>query len=215
MAEMPRHEITQQVLEHGVLDVHRRMFGLAVSFVLFSMLGMGPAGAVLYRCADFVRTHWEQRRKQAGFRGGTQALQAAHKAWQWINWLPARVTAACFATVGNFELAVDNWRQAAEAGPDGTHSQSETILLAVAAGAIDVAGDFGARAPVPAVNEQQASGTQDPTLAENAALSYGVSLHPRTPSGMPRLHMLARLIWRSVLLWALLIALVTVTHWVS
>ena len=57
--------------------------------------------------------------------------------------------------------------------------------------------------------------TQDPTLAEDAGMAYGVALYAQQPSGMLRLHMLARLVWRSVLLWGLLIALVTVTHWVS
>ena len=34
-------------------------------------------------------------------------------------------------------------------------------------------------------------------------------------SGLHHPYLLARLVWRNVLLWGLLIALVTVTHWVS
>lgn len=224
---LPRHTFTQQVLEHAVLNVHRHVFGIAAAFVLFSMLGLGPAGAVLYWCADCVRMYWQQPSQQTGLAPAGHAAHAAQTAWNAINWLPTRITAACFAVVGNFELAIDNWRQiprtgnTSNTGNDGPHTHNQALLLAVAAGAIDVPGHFGAppAAPVadatPSTSATANSPTPDPTLAEDASAAYGVALYARQPSGISRLHMLARLVWRSVLLWCLLIALVTVTHWVS
>ena len=209
---------SQQVLEYAVLNVHRHMFGLATTFILFAMLGMGPAGAVLYWCADFVRAYWQQQRQRTGIESAGFVLQAAQTAWNGINWLPTRTTAACFAIVGNFELAIDNWRQLASAQTDDSRPHNEALLLAVAAGAIDVPSDFSTPAATAAQTATQTAGahtTQDPTLAEDAGMAYGVALYAQQPSGMLRLHMLARLVWRSVLLWGLLIALVTVTHWVS
>lgn len=234
---LPRHILTQQVLEQAVLNVHRHVFGVAAAFVLLAMLGLGPAGAVLYGCADLVQAHWQRLRPvalrslppsnatTAQLPPAKQALHAAQTAWFIINWLPTRMTAAIFAIVGNFELALDNWRHLPDArsaagnsnGYPHRRSRNESLLLAVAAGAIDVPSDFATSAApsAPVTASPDASDTPDPTLAEDAGAAYGVALHARTPSGMHRLHMLARLIWRSVLLWALLIVLVTVTHWVS
>ena len=231
---LPRHAFTQPVLEHAVLNVHRHVFGLAAAFVLFSMLGLGPAGAVLYWCADCVHLYWQQPSQQNGLAPAGHAAYAAHAAqtaWRVITWLPTRMTAACFAIVGNFELAIDNWRQiprtdsADSSNGGGTHSRNEALLLAVAAGAIDVPGNFGAPSSAPASTADAATDmamaapaahtTPDPTLAEDASTAYGVSLYTKQPAGISRLHMLARLVWRSVLLWCLLIALITVTHWVS
>ncbi|MDO4794422.1 MAG: cobalamin biosynthesis protein [Brachymonas sp.] len=231
-ATLPRHILTQQALEHAVLDVHRHVFGVAAAFALLAMLGLGPAGAVLYRCADCVQAHWQGSRAfairptaqvrsaAAKLPPAGQALHAAQTAWFFINWLPARMTAASFAIVGNFELALENWRHLPDAhsrpGHANTRSRNDALLLAVAAGAIDVPNDFATPAASSAAHA--ASGTdaaQDPTLAEDAGAAYGMAVHARQPSGLHRLHTLARLIWRSVLLWALLIALITVTHWVS
>lgn len=226
---LPRHILTQQVLEHAVLNVHRHVFGVAAAFALLAMPGLGPAGAVLYGCADFVQAYWQRQRPSAMRSSAStatahlppagQALHAAQTAWRIINWLPTRITAASFAIAGNFELALDNWRHLPDEQPGkaNTRSRNEALLLAVAAGAIDVPNDFA----TPAVSSATAyatpntGSTPDPTLAEDAGAAYGVALQARQPSGLHRLHTLARLIWRSMLLWALLIALLTVTHWVS
>ncbi|MDO4769261.1 MAG: cobalamin biosynthesis protein [Brachymonas sp.] len=227
---LPRHILTQQVLEHAVLNVHRHVFGVVGAFVLLAMLGLGPAGAVLYWCADFVQAHWQRQRPSAMRSPAStaathlppagQALNAAQTAWHIINWLPTRMTAASFAIVGNFELALDNWRHLPDAqqpGKANTHCRNDALLLAVAAGAIDVPNDFATPAATRAAAHAtpNTDSTPDPTQADDAGAVYGVALQAHQPSGLHRLHTLARLIWRSMLLWALLIALVTVTHWVS
>ena len=220
---LSRYALAHRVLKHTVLDVHRRLFGVVAAFVLFSMLGLGPAGAVLYRCADFAAGCWQQRREQAGLAASSRALQTAQQAWQWINWLPVRMTAASFAIVRNFEQAVDNWRQTdnMQTNDKQEFDPDETMLLAVAAGAIGIADDSGTWDP-PKPSAPQAGPTQipstmqDPTQSDDAGVEYGARLPaPAKGPEMPPLHLLGRLIWRGLLLWGMLIALVTVTHWIS
>ena len=49
------------MIEHSLLAAHRHVFGVFFWFVLLSTLGLGPAGAVLYRLAEFVSRYWAYR----------------------------------------------------------------------------------------------------------------------------------------------------------
>ena len=51
-SELPRTELLRHVIEHALLAAHRHVFGVFFWFVLFSTLGLGPLGAVLYRMAE-------------------------------------------------------------------------------------------------------------------------------------------------------------------
>ena len=57
-SELPRTELLRHVLEHSLLAAHRHVFGVFFWFVLCSTLGLGPAGAVLYRMAEFASRYW-------------------------------------------------------------------------------------------------------------------------------------------------------------
>jgi cobalamin biosynthesis protein CobD/CbiB len=46
--------VLRHVIEHALLAAHRHVFGVFFWFVLLSALGLGPAGAVLYRMAEFA-----------------------------------------------------------------------------------------------------------------------------------------------------------------
>lgn len=220
-AALPRSELARHVLEHAVLDVQRHVFGVMIAFVLLALLGLGPAGAVLYSLADLVAQRWSQRQRDTGMASG-HACRAALAAWNTLNWFPARASAAAFAIVGNFEQAIDNWRQVGDATlahPD--RSQSDAVVLAVAAGAIDLPGSLNADAPA---QTSAATGppagpayaTEDPTWFESSQPAWPNPPHVQTLSAQAQhVHMLVRLVWRAVLLWTGLIGLVTVTHWVS
>lgn len=217
--------LISQILQHAVRYVHRHVFGVTAVFILFALLGLGPTGAVLYACANRVLQRWQYWQKQTQLTTFDHAVRAAQTAWYWIDWLPARITAASMAVVGNFEWAVENWRQLEETEGTPDHTHSEAILLAVAAGAIDMATGFtttvsmhspnGSAPPTPA-NTTAHSATEDPTWFEEAPYTQPLPIANGTSlSGLHHLYLLARLVWRNVLLWGLLIALVTVTHWVS
>ena len=51
-SELPRTELLRHVLEHSLLAAHRHVFGVFFCFIVFSALGLGPAGAVLYRMVN-------------------------------------------------------------------------------------------------------------------------------------------------------------------
>jgi adenosylcobinamide-phosphate synthase len=176
---LPRAELLRQVLEQSVLAAHRHVFGVLVSFVVFWLMGLGPAGALLYRMAEYLSRNWRLRPD------GTPSpalQQAAASGWRWVDHLPARATALGFAVVGNFEEAVASWRGESEqyaAGSDG-------VVLAATSGALNV----------------RLSAREGLTMAAD-----GVSVRPE-----PQLAHLASavgLVWRSVVLWMLLLALLT------
>ena len=204
---LSRHEIVRQTLQHGTLEAYRHVFGVLLAFALFALLGLGPAGAVLYRCSAYVAQHWQQHCQTTGMSTG-HAPRAAATAWGWINWLPARITAFSFAVVGNFEQAIENWRQLAEMPllPDN-QARADALVLATAAGAMDQPGGFDSQTCAANPTNMAATHTgDDPTLFDSP---------PSTSPYSPSLAMLTRLVWRAVLLWGGLIALVTITHWVS
>ncbi|MDR2689399.1 MAG: CobD/CbiB family protein [Azoarcus sp.] len=125
---LPRHgtpDIARLAIETALVAAHRHVFAVLLWFVL-----LGPAGAVLYRgshlCAELLSER--QRPEDAAFR---------HFAQQWfavMEWLPARVTAAAFAVVGNFEDALYCWRTLASRWRD----RAQGIVLASGAGALGV-----------------------------------------------------------------------------
>ncbi|MFY0080399.1 regulatory signaling modulator protein AmpE, partial [Acinetobacter baumannii] len=58
----------------------------------------------------------------------------AAPAFYWIDWIPARLTAAAFAVVGNFEDAIYAWRNFASRWDD----EAAGIILAAGGGAMGV-----------------------------------------------------------------------------
>ena len=54
VADLPRSELLRHVIEYSVLAAHRHVFGVFAWFSLLAALGLGPAGAVLYRMSEYV-----------------------------------------------------------------------------------------------------------------------------------------------------------------
>ena len=114
-----------------------------------------------------------------------------------LDAVPARLTAFGFAVVGNFEEAVTCWRRDAALW----RYPSEGVILAAAAGAV------GVRLGAP-----------------SAAAAEGIERHPldesvesdgSTPGMAPQvghLRSVVGLVWRSVVLWMLLLALLSLAN---
>ncbi|WP_180683666.1 CobD/CbiB family protein [Tepidicella baoligensis] len=181
VAELPREELLRQAIEHAVVAAHRHVFGVLVCFVVLAAFGLGPAGAVLYRMAEHVSRRWQQTAPMAG--DSDASRQAALTGWHWIDFLPVRVTALAFAVVGNFEEAIANWRQERPAS-----AGNDAVLLAATAGAINVR--LG--------GQLAGAGSADDAGWEGAS--------SRAPQ-LAHLASVVGLVWRSVLLWLLLLAL--------
>ncbi len=107
-SELPCTELLRHVIEHALLAAHRHVFGVFFWFVLGSAMGLGPVGAVVYRMAEFCSRYWafKTRAEVAAVNDG--AVPAPRRlAFAVLDYVPARLTAAGFAVVGNFEEAVD------------------------------------------------------------------------------------------------------------
>ncbi len=197
--DMSRHELLRTVLEHSLLAAHRHVFGVFFWFVLLSALGLGPAGAVLYRMAEFASRYWtfKQRTTEGGPHERLMAL--CQRAFAAMDHFPARLTAFGFAVVGNFEEAINGWRRDAQLWLN----PNDGALLASAAGALGV--QLGGKSEA---FEAEAAGQgvlfDDPLAARGS-----------TPGMLARsahLQSLVGLVWRSVVLWMLLLALLTLAN---
>jgi len=191
---VPQTELVRHVIEHSVLDAHRHVFGVLLWFSVFAALGLGPAGAVLYRMAEFVPRGWRQ--PDASSMPASDALrEVAQRAWHLVDWLAARCTAIGFAVVGNFEEAIDNWRNHAQRFPD----DNDGVILAATSGALNVR--LGGEPLRPA-------DPSDATEDEPAAVESTPGREPE----IAHLRSVVGLVWRTVVLWMLLIALLSLAR---
>lgn len=178
--DMGRNELLRRVLALGTVSAHRHVFGVLVMFLLLAWLGAGPAGAVLYRMAEFLSRKWQAPDTAAA--PASTVSRVVGQAWRLVDHLPLRLTALSFAVVGNFEEALASWRQDSGRDADASH---DALLLAATAGAIN--------ARLGAQGGADGSDVREPQLAHLASL--------------------VGLVWRSVLLWLLLLLLVTLAYW--
>jgi adenosylcobinamide-phosphate synthase len=197
---LPRSEIVRHVIEYSVIAAHRHVFGVLAWFSVLAALGLGPTGAVLYRMAEFVSRHWCYR-ERADVQPVSAALQRASAlAWTAIDWLPARLTALSFAAVGSFEEAIEGWRFHAQQFPN----DNDGVLLAATAGAINVR--LGGEALRARADLHAPQG-----LEIDADIGDSGSTPGREPE-VGHLRSVVGLVWRSVVVWMLLLALLTLAR---
>ena len=145
----------------------------------------GAIGPVLYRVAEMLARRWAQPGEAYG--------EFARSAYRALDWLPARLSATGFAIVGNFEDAVFAWRGAVAAG---TGDDQRALLLATGGGAL------GMRIADPALEARWAQSDQ------------GYEWQGSEP-GPEALRSAVGLVWRSVVLWVALFAMLTVASWLG
>lgn len=193
---LPRSEIVRQVVEHSVIAAHRHVFGVLTWFSILSALGLGPAGAVLYRLAEFVPRYWRIKAEVLE-QPVSEPLQAmASHCWHLIDWLPARVTAIGFAVAGSFEEAIENWRNRAQQGLSG----NDGVILAATAGAINLR-----------LGEVIGTGMQNPGAG---GVDNGTCAPPSggQQPDVGHLRTVVGLVWRTVLMCMTLLALLTLAR---
>lgn len=218
-SELPRSEIVRHVIEYSVLAAHRHVFGVLGWFSILAALGLGPAGAVLYRLSEFVSRYWVYKSKSpaAVGDGASEALQAAAtKAWGVIDFVPARVTSLGFAVVGSFEDAIDAWRSYTQRLPVGPPAASaernDGVILAATSGAVNVrlGGEVLKAASSARFSPNASQGFQaDGPDAEGPGATESTS--GREPE-VAHLRSIVGLVWRSVVLWMVLLALLTLAR---
>ncbi len=181
--DLTREEVTRLAIEEAIAASHRHVFAVIFWFILLP----GPSGAVLYRLAYFLKARW-------GLPGSPELAQFGHfavRAFDALDWLPVRFTAAAFAVVGDFEDAVFCWRTQAAKWPDPALG----IVLAAGAGAL------GVRLGNPIVCEGLVVERPDLGLGEEADIGF--------------LDSTIGLVWRALVLWLLMLLLLGIASAVS
>ncbi len=203
-SELPRTELLRHVIEHSLLAAHRHVFGVFFWFVLLSSLGLGPLGALVYRMAEFASRYWSFPSKALGVPANERLMVVSQRMFSWIDHVPSRLTAFGFAVVGNFEEAINAWRRDASLWK---HS-NEGVILASAAGAVGVQlGGAAAPGVTPDRSRTFEAGATDDASAEGSTAG--------DPPQTGHLRSVVGLVWRSVVLWMLLVALLTLANLVG
>jgi cobalamin biosynthesis protein CobD/CbiB len=170
-----REEVIRLAIEEAIAASHRHVFAVLFWFVLLP----GPSGAILYRMAVYLERRW-------GGKGdfGRFARQALHV----LEWPAARLTAAAFAVVGDFEDAIYCWRTQAAAWLDPDMG----IVLAAGAGAL------GVKLGMP--------------LTEVEGLQPRPELGLGEAADAPFLDSTVGLLWRALVLWVFLLIILSVAR---
>ena len=121
-------DVARLAIEEALVAAHRNVFGVILWFIVLP----GPSGAVLYRLARFFDDEWGVR--LAGRPDFGDFGSFAKKAFFALDWIPVRLTAAAFSIVGDFEDGVYCWRAQANQWKD----KASGILLASGGGALGV-----------------------------------------------------------------------------
>ena len=208
-AALPRSEIVRHVIEYSVLAAHRHVFGVLTLFSVLAAVGLGPAGAVLYRMSEFVSRYWRHSGRVQSQPVSPALQMAATQAWAAIDWLPARVTALGFAVVGSFEDAIDCWRNDAHRFPN----TNDGVILAATSGAVNVRLGGEALRPTAGADSPvfRSSGIGAGIGAE-AGVMMNTESTPGREATVMHLRSIVGLVWRSVVLWMVLLALLTLAR---
>lgn len=179
-------EIARLAIEQALLASHRHVFAPLLWFAV-----LGPAGALFYRLAHSFDELWGRRSEMEFGEFG----QFTWQAFELIDWVPLRVTAAAFAVVGDFEDAVHCWRTQAVRWPEA----GSGILLASGAGAL------GVRLGMPVHDVIQDTGD----ASDRPELGLGEDADPDFMQST------IGLVWRSLVLGLAVLALVWISSWVG
>ncbi|WP_295953539.1 CobD/CbiB family protein [Rhodoferax sp.] len=198
-SELPRSEIVRHVIEYSVVAAHRHVFGVLAWYSVLAALGLGPAGAVFYRLSEFVSRYWMHKARDRRQPASASLQKAAASAWTAIDWLPARATALGFAVVGSFEDAIDSWRNYAQRFPN----DNDGVVLAATSGALNV------RLGGEALKTMDAIGYSQATPLE---LGVDTESTPGRDPELAHLRSVVGLVWRAVVLWMGMLALLTLAN---
>ena len=211
-ARVPATEIARHAIEYAVLSAHRHVFGVIAWSCLTAMLGLGPAGALMYRDAELAMRYFRLRHEQLALGEHSHLAKKAEHHWQVLDWVPARMTALSFAMVGNFVEAVGCWRRHAEAAP----RDSDGLVLAAMAGAANLRLGGVALLRQPRVIEDSNFSDTRNAVAWDEDVIVTPELSEMPSSGMfmraaevPRMGEVANLLWRALGVYLLMVVLLS------
>lgn len=152
--------------------------------VLFWFLLLGPAGALLYRVAAAYVQDANQRLDVSALETPEfESANAASRVHALLDWLPARLLSLTFFLAGSFDDAWQGWRRAWQAEQDYTES-SRSIVVSTGCGAM---------------RHEVDDASAEATSYETYDLQW-----VRTARA---------LVWRSLVVWLVVVALLTMAGW--
>jgi len=186
-------EVVRVTMERGVLLSHRHVFGVFFWFVVLP----GPIGPVLYRVAEYVARRWNRPPSPGG--AADRFGDYAQRAFAWIDWLPARLTARGFAVVGDFEGTLHAWRalRREPTSPSLPSPDSRSLLLVAASGSLGTR-VFAERDSAQLLNEGGAETSSLLAEPDPSRLLSGIGL-----------------VWRALILWLILLLLLSLAGWLT
>jgi adenosylcobinamide-phosphate synthase len=194
VGQIPRSEIVRHVIEYSMIAAHRHVFGVFFWYAVLSIIGLGPVGAVVYRLTEFVQRKWQTPSNPNTVSSGVLCAVAA-RAWLAMDWLPSRMTALGFAIVGSFEEAMDGWRNHAQNFPE----DNDGVILAATAGAINI----------------RLGGASLQSSDDGDAIASDSSSTPGRSPEIAHFAQVVGLVWRTVIMWLVLVALLTMANLVG
>lgn len=177
--ELSSSDIARLSIQEALKASHLHVFGVLVCFMLLP----GPSGAALYRAAAFFAERWGRHGADESGAFGRFSRQA----FSVLDWLPARMTAAGFAVVGNFEAAMYRWKTNAKDASELPLGSGPEIVVAAGYGALGL--------------RMAPSGMDNGSLADTAPLGAG------DEADLDFMQSAVGLVWRALLLWMLLLLL--------
>lgn len=193
-AMMNDSELAQASASHGVAQTHVQVLAPLFAFALLP----GVSGPLLYRIAELCATS-----NTARLTASPAFVDSSRRLFGWINFIPARLSAVGFAIVGHFEEAASAWRNAASAARD--HPMQ--WLIRVAYGALAVRTEL--RAQDDPVADEPDARHDDKTINDPFFNITAPDFQPQ------HLSQVVGLLWRSVVMWMGLLALLQFTAIVS
>jgi len=146
-----------------------------------------PMGAVLYKLCAILADRWGRRTDEEF---GAFGYFASRVFWL-LDWVPLRLTAIGFAVAGDLEDALQCWRTQANAWSD----PESGVVLASGAGAL------GVRLGGP--------------LASESGVNYRIELGTGDDPDINYMQSTIGLIWRTLVIWLIVLLLVTLARWVG
>jgi membrane protein required for beta-lactamase induction len=116
--------LSQSVTEAILWQANQRLFGVVFWFIL-----LGPLGALLYRITTQLPRLEQANRDIDFFLNAKQLLLI-------MDWLPARLTAICYAIAGSFEDALYGWRNYRDRRYDEFSDSNSGTLICTGSGAM-------------------------------------------------------------------------------
>ena len=159
---------SQAVAEAALQQANRRIIAVLFWFIL-----LGPLGAMLYRLATWLPNS-DQAAQDIDYHLNAKQLIVI------LDWIPARITAFCYAIAGSFEDALYGWRSYQESRYSEFSDSNTGTLICTGSGAMRLT----------TLLDEAYAGTHLYTYLPKAAMA---------------------LIWRTLIVFLVLLALLTLT----